>query len=222
MFLASKLKRYRRTVRRVPPIAITATEYQGYRWLRYVQPQPASDFDSDSAPITLPAFVPNLLALNHEIYSEAQPILYRSNAFVLADTTALHNFLAIIGSKNAAALANVTIKGWGHSKAHKALNYPAFTLLAGAVNLKRLHLDCRISWYSSPRRIAMQVFRDAFHWLQAVGSAQGKWDAALDVIEVQEDNFATNRYGMIGSQQPKLSHEEQMEIFLDELRRLLR
>ena len=185
-------------------------------------PLPTSDSDSDSAPATLPAFVPNLLALNRQIYGEAQPILYRSNAFVVEDTTALHSFLANIGSRNAAALADVTIKGWGHSKAHKALNHPAFTLLANAVNLRRLHLDCRISWYSSPQRIAMQVYRDAFHWLEAVGTATGRWDAALDLIEVMEDNFATTRYSMIGSQRQTPSHEEQMEVFQDELRKLLR
>jgi hypothetical protein len=68
----------------------------------------------------------------------------------------------------------------------------------------------------------MQVYRDAFHWLEAVGTATGRWDAALDVIEVQEDNFAINRYSMIGSQRQTISHEEQMEAFQDELRKLLR
>jgi hypothetical protein len=223
VFLASKLKRYRRTVRRVLPGSLTTNDYGGYRRYGHGLPlRPASDSDSDSAAITLRAFIPNLLALNHQIYDEAQPILYRSNAFVLEDTTALHNFLANIGPRNAAALAEVTIKGWGYSKMHKALNHPAFTLLVSAVNLRRLHLDCRISWYSSPQRIAMQVYRDAFHWLEAVGSATGRWDAALDVIEVMQDNFATNRYGMINSEVPKPSHEEQMAIFQDELRKLLR
>jgi hypothetical protein len=160
--------------------------------------------------------VPNLLALNHQIYSEAQAILYGSNAFTLEDTTALHNFLANIGSRNAALLADVTIKGWGYSKAHKALNHPAFTLLASAVNLRRLHLDCRISWYSSPQRVAMQVYRDAFHWLEAFGTAKGKWDAALDIIEVLKDNFGDSRYSQV-----KVSYEEQMEVFRDELRKLL-
>jgi hypothetical protein len=205
-------------VKCVLPNAINPSSYGGYRRRGYLQPRPASGSGSDSAPITLPAFVPNLLVLNHQIYSEAQPILYGSNAFTLEDTTAMHSFLANIGPRNAAMLADVTIKGWGYSKAHKALNHPAFTLLASAVNLRRLHLDCRISWYSTPKRVAMQVYRDAFHWLEAVGTAKGKWDAALEVVEVLEENFdESQRYSQV-----KLSHEEQMAAFQNELRKLLR
>lgn len=182
--------------------------------------QPASGSDANSASIPLPALVPNLLTLNHQIYNEAQPVLYGGNAFMLEDTRALHSFLANIGAGNVAALADVTIKGWGHSKAHKAWNHPAFTLLVGAVNLRRLHLDCRIGWYSSPAKVAMQVYRDAFHWLEAVGSAKGKWDAALDVMEILEDNFMKQYLAV--SSQPKLGHGGHMQIFQNELRNLLR
>jgi hypothetical protein len=204
-------------VKRVLPNAINSSSYGGYRRRGYLQALLASGSDSDSDPNTLPALVPNLLALNRQIYSEAQPILYSSNAFTLEDTTAMHSFLANIGPRNAAMLADVTIKGWGYSKGHKALNHPAFTLLASAVNLRRLHLDCRITWYSTPKRIAMQVYRDAFHWLEAFGSAKGKWDAALEVIEILNENFDQVRYSQV-----KLSYEEQMKVFQNELRKLLR
>jgi hypothetical protein len=218
VFLISKLKHYRRIVKRD---VFNGTNYGHYGRRRYAQPQPASDSDSDSASVTLPTLVPNLLVLNHQIYSEAQPILYGSNEFILEDTTALYRFLANIGPRNAAVLVDVTIKGWGQSKAHKALNHPAFTLLASAVNLRRLHLDCRIGWYGSPTRLAMQVYRDAFHWLEAVGSAKGKWDAALQVIEVHEENFNGCAYRHV-SVQTKPSYEEQMEVFRNELRKLWR
>ena len=182
----------------------------------------ASNADSASDTATLPPLVPNLLALNRQIHAETQPILYAANAFVLEDTTALHNFLATIGARNAAVLADLTVKGWGYSKAHKALNHPAFTLLAGAVNLKRLHLDCRITWDTRPRRVAMQVYRDGFHWMEAVGAARGRFDAALEIIEVVDENFdGRYSYGPDGSK-PRPSHEESMEVFKNELRQLLR
>jgi hypothetical protein len=167
--------------------------------------------------MTLRSLVPSLLALNHQIYSEAQPILYSSNAFILEDTTALHNFLADIGSRNTVALADITIKQWGYSAAHKALNYPAFTLLAGAVNLRRLHLDCLMGRSTDPKRVAMQVYRSSFHWLEAVGSAKGKWDAAVDVIEIREESFHDPWHPRATT-----SHDEQMGVFQNELRKLLR
>ena len=188
-----------------------------------MQPQPVSDADSDSAPTTLPTLVPNLLALSHQIYSEAQPFLYGMNAFVLEDTMALHAFLANVGPRNSALLADVTIKAWGYSKTHKALNHPAFTLLVSAVNLRRLHLDCRLHWRSNPKSVAMQVYRDGFHWLEAVGLAKGKFDAAVGIIELLPENFDDSRWYRAGTgTQEKPSHEEQMKVFQNELTRLLR
>ena len=187
-----------------------------------MQPQPVSDADSDSAPATLPTLVPSLLALSHQIYSEAQPFLYGMNAFVLEDTTALHAFLANIGPRNSALLADVTIKAWGYSKAHKALNHPAFTLLVSAVNLRRLHLDCRLHWRSSPKCVAMQVYRDGFHWLEAVGLAKGKFDAAVGIIELLPESLDDSWYRAGARTQNKPSHEERMKVFQNELTKLLR
>lgn len=181
-----------------------------------MHPRPA---ESDAS--TLATLVPNLLLVNRQIYSEAQPILYGQNAFALEDTMALHAFLANIGPRNVAALADVTIKGWGYTKAHKALNHPALTLLAGAVNLKRLKIDCRISWYTCPKKIAMQVYRDAFHWLKAIGVAKRKRDAALEVIEIREENFGASIYGTV-SVKDLPSHQEHMENFREMLSHLLR
>jgi hypothetical protein len=167
--------------------------------------------------------VPNLLALSHQIYSEAQPVLYGMNAFVLDDTTALHSFLATVGPRNSVLLSDVTIKEWGYSKAHKALNHPAFTLLVNAVNLRRLHLDCRLHWRSNPKSVAMQVYRDGFHWLEAVGVAKGKFDAAVEIIELLPENLdGSSWYGTGPGRQAKPTHEEQMKLFRNELTKLLR
>jgi hypothetical protein len=166
--------------------------------------------------------VPNLLALSHQTYSEAQPFLYRKNAFVLEDTMALHAFLANIGPRNSALLAYVTIKAWGHSRTHKALNHPAFTLLVSAVNLRRLHLDCRLHWRSSPKSVAMMVYRDGFHWLEAVGVAKGKFDAAVGIIELLPGSLNDSWYRAGTGTQDKPSHEEKMKVFQNELTKLLR
>ena len=221
MFLISKIKDYRRRVRRAVPNENNSSGYyrRRHRWY-YPQPQPAAD----SAPArVLPTLIPSLLLLNHEIYAETQPILYGSNDFAFEDTTALHHFLASIGSKNCATLTDVTLRGWGQTKSHKALNFPAFTLLANAVNLTRLHLDCRIKWGSGPKSVAKQVYRDGFHWLEAVGVAKGTKDGAVELIEVMDGNFDEWRgYGHNKSAEEKPTPEERLEIFRTEMRKLLR
>lgn len=168
---------------------------------------------------TIPVLTPNVLLLNRTIYAETQPILYAGNTFAVEDTTAMHAFLATIGPKNRATLTDLTVKGWGYTKAHKALNHPAFTLLAGAVNLTRLHIDCQILW-GGPNRIAKQLYRDGFHWLEAVGATKGRVDAAIDLIEISE-GILTTCYGYISSQSEDVSAEEAMEEFRAALRRML-
>ena len=206
IFLISKTKRYRRTVQRSaptwkPPIRLTGDQ---------VDPTPPPEIPPS-------ALVPNILFLNRAIFAETQPVLYAGNTFALEDTTAMHAFLAIIGPKNRATLTDLTIKGWGYTKAHKALNHPAFTLLAGAVNLTRLHLDCQIAW-GGPRRVAKQLYRDTFHWLETVGTAKGKFDAAMDFLEVPDDTLIGLFRGPLSIE----SLEEKREEFKAELRKLLR
>ena len=101
---------------------------------------------STETPSRLASFIPKLLVLNHQIYAEAQPILYGHNSFAIEDTAALHAFCANIGPKNCASIREIRIKGWGQSKVYKAMNHPAFTILANAVNLERLYIDCQIHY----------------------------------------------------------------------------
>ena len=196
IYLASKTRRYRRTVQITTPKLDRA-------FARYLKA--GSD--------TLPALVPDILLLNKTIYAETQPILYAGNAFTVDDASAMHAFLATIGPKNRATIKDLTINGWGYSRTHKTLNFPAFTLLVGAVNLTRLSLDCVISW-GGPDRKAKQLYRDGFHWLEAVGVKKGKFDAAVDMIEVTGDFFL--RAQKSGSEQEEMKKE-----FKAELRKLL-
>ena len=192
IFLVSKTKRYRRTVvRTVPFNSVT----NNHHW---------------TAP------VPNLLLLNEAIYAETQPILYAGNTFVVEDTMAMYAFLANIGPRNRANITDLTVDRWGYSKTHKALNRPALTMLADAVNLRRLNLDCKIAWGLHPKRIAKQLYRDGFHWLEAWGAAKGKFDAGVDIVEIAGRNLM---YNPGPGSEPTL--DKLREEFKAELRRLL-
>jgi hypothetical protein len=78
---------------------------------------------------------------NYEvIYEEAHMYLY-SRPVVCVDTYTLHSFLTIIGAKNRAKLRDVEVAEWGYSAAHKAINFPAVSLLADATKLERFGLN---------------------------------------------------------------------------------
>ena len=225
IFLISKTKRYRRTVqrsdRKVQPLVKQGSGYRSSRLpFSYRIKTPEVEARTDMTRRTL---VPKILLLNKAIYAETQPILYASNTFAVEDTTAMHAFLATIGPKNRATITDLTLKGMGYSKAHKALNHPAFTMLAGAVNLTRLYIDCQFSWGTDPRRKARQLYRECFHWLEAMGVEHGRFDAAVDIIEVADRNWI-NPWANI-QQTPNLDPEpnleEKMKTFRAELRKLL-
>ena len=164
-----------------------------------------------------PPLVPNILLLNQAIYTEAQPILYAGNSFIVEDTTAMHAFLANIGPKNRANITDLTIRGWGYQGAQKAMNHSALTMLVDAVNLRRLQLDCgKIGW-RDPKRNAMQLYRAGFHWLEAMGAGKGKFDTALDIIKLPDGALT---WGCDKAESGRIL-DERMEVFRAELRRLL-
>ena len=163
--------------------------------------------------------MPNILLLDREIYAQTQPILYGGNNFIVEDTMALHAFLSGIGPKNCATMTDLTIKGWGFTKAHKAMNHPALTLLASAINLERLRIDCQIHW-GGPVPVARQFFRDGFHYLEGVGAAKGRFDAAVDIVEVASDSMKTYRWSNGAPDEP--TAEEKMDDFRKELRKMMK
>jgi len=220
IFLISKTRQYRRTVERDVSTFANSVNYDRRRRHRYdrYHNQPSQQSSSSSTPAKPIALVPSILLLNKEIYAEAQPVLYASNNFVVEDTAALHAFLANIGLKNCATLTDLTIRGWGLTRGHKALNHPALSMLASAVNLQRFHIDCRISW-GGPKYAARQLYRDGHHWLEAMGVAKGRFDAAVEIVEVIDENF--EEYRRNGDQE-KPTREEQLETFRSEMRKLLR
>ena len=220
IYLVSKTKSYRRIVERDTPNFPNSNgnntrrrRYRYYAGMNNVIPPVAT-------PAELVPLAPNILLLNKETYAQGQPILYSSNDFIVEDTTALHHFLTNIGPKNCATLTSITVKAWGLSRAHKAMNHPAFAQLSNATNLQRLHIDCRISW-GGAKFAARQLFRDGHNWFEAVGVAQGKVDAGVSIVEMDEENFEEYR-GWRNQGQDKPSTEEQLESFRTELGKLLR
>ena len=168
------------------------------------------------------SLVPAILTMNHETFNEAQAILYGNNKFTVEDTTALHSFLAGIGSKNIRALVDVTIKSWGMSRGHKTMNHPALTLLSSAVNLRRIHIDCQINWSRGGVGTAQQLYRDGFHFLEAFGMAKGRKDAAIDVIEMKEEHMCWYpSWRLLVPSQSESKPRNVTKEFRDELRKLL-
>ena len=88
-------------------------------------------------------------------------------------------------------------------------------MLSDAVNLTNLHFDCEIT-YGGPGRVARQLYRDGFRWLEAFGGAKGSLDAGVDVITFTESSLSPR-----GMRHPRPGFEENMEVFKAELRRLL-
>nr|POF06921.1 hypothetical protein CFP56_31545 [Quercus suber] len=166
-------------------------------------------------------FAPSLLATNKQIHDEGVFFLYNQR-FVFQDLYALHSFLAEIGPRNCRFVTDVTIKTWGFGRGvHRAMNFCAFTMLALCTNLRSLTLDCDMDWgYSSnPKRLARTVYRNAHHFFEAFGVANGRRDAAMDIIRLKETNFDHFSYSHHGTK--PVGEKQHEKAYKAELRRLL-
>lgn len=133
---------------------------------------------------------PSLCAVSKQMREEASSVLYKQE-IILADTTALHVFITTIGPFNWRLLSHLTIKGWGVLKSNSSHNFAAFAAMAGCVNLKSLFLDCSITTYPNTpaHQLAEQIYTNAHFFLEAYGTANGRYDAALDVLEMSMFHF---------------------------------
>lgn len=219
VYLTSKTKGYRRTTQRVH-IQDCSPQY-GNRWGRY-HGYNNSDGE-DNEPSEPSSFVPNLLAVSKTIHAEAGSYLY-SQRMSFSDNYALMAWLTQIGEQHIRMLKSVTIRAWCGGRAHKSINFPAIAMLAPAIGLRELNIDCSIGYFSSyswrngktqeiPHRIARKVFRDCYPLLEAFGKANGGMDVSVKLVSIAESNFSMNHKGQ--------SVKEQMEMFRKELGRLL-
>ena len=218
IYLISRTKQYHKTVMRdTSNFRCSSTKHR--RRGRYYGSWRTSQAEDETKPVLqLASLRPNIMLLNREIFAETQPLLYSSNQFFFEDTTAMYAFLATIGSKNCATLTDLTIKGWGETRGHKAMNHPAFTLLGNAINLHRLHVDCHFH-YGGPTQAARYFYREVNHYLHAIGREKGQYDAAIGLIEVEPKNIKSHRWPRTGED---ATPEEDLKDFRTELRALMR
>ena len=214
--LVSQTKSFRRTIAR-SRVALYNDEGYYSRGSNRIWRSDVEDEDAAYNSLT-----PNLLAVNKQIHSEGVGYLYKQR-IILEDTMALHTFLAAIGPTNRLQLSDVTVRNWGYGRGtHKAMNVAALTMLAGCTNLKTFHLDCKIGYLRTPRDLARQLYRDGHYFLEAYGSANGKRDAAVEVLQLSDWNFDRSNYS--GWRRPTHTLPEETEFkekFRAELRRLL-
>ncbi|KAF3032811.1 hypothetical protein E8E12_002825 [Didymella heteroderae] len=160
---------------------------------------------------------PSLLAVNKQIHREACDILY-SNELIFADPIALYAFMINLGRDGSASrIKTMRLKGWGHGRTSKAYNNSCFAVLRDAKNLEKFYIDCTVGWYRQPKNAAQQIYRDAHPWLEDVGRVKGKFDAALDVLEVSAESLGRNYWNASQNQ----SDAQRRKAFNDELRRNL-
>ncbi|KAF1957778.1 hypothetical protein CC80DRAFT_390131, partial [Byssothecium circinans] len=215
VYLCSATKKVRRTVRRVPESNYRAQPSQN---------NSQNDSDSDDQGNEIAPLVPALLAVNKQIYQEGCAMLY-ANDFYMADTLTMHSFFVDIGARAAQLLKNVALINWGEGRGvNKAYNHAAFMAMSIAPNLETFVMYDTPGWRQDPKAVATQFYRDAFPWLEAVGTAKGKTDAAIDAIQVSSGTFhhvRRRRWWYYQSRQRQFDGYEQIDAFREELGKLL-
>ena len=239
IYLVSRSKAYRRVVKRrllsehPQPLVQSADDANQ----QDASPQDGSDDASGASPSPSEhphvyhslnnLLVPQLLRASRQIYDEAVPMLYTQNALFVEDTTCMHTFLAQTGRERA-RIADITIQAWGAGRGvHNAMNHVAFMMLADAVGLRRLHLDCVAGWWTAADKAALQFYRDAHYWLEAAGARAGDMAAGVDVISFpeppEESSAELNRNGFFPHYRRRgFNTQENHEKFREELVRLLK
>jgi hypothetical protein len=212
ILLAAITKGYRRTIYRCP--------YDPGEW-HYTRR--VLEKGETNRGVVSNELVPNLLAVSKQIHHEAVNMLY-GQELMFQDTDALHRFLTIIGPRNAQRLLSIDIKELCRGKIRNTLNHCAFMSLTTATKLKALHLPMDdFSQYTCAKTLARGLFCIAHFFLEAYGAAHGRKDAAIDVIQLDDDTFEVFRPSWRGNTRVVKQHtpEENRAIYRAELCRLL-
>jgi hypothetical protein len=253
IWFRSKQRGYRRSIEQFVPDeeelqhmangnAHRRNHFQGRGGTGRGRPVPVQNNDEDDEEIAGEAadkkLGMNILALNQAIYNEAAPMVYRQR-LVFTDTVALMSFASLLSPRTAKLIRHIEIQNWNLTRSRKTMAFTAMAMLAvkGVTNLEKLHINCRIGYFSSycrneeratlvPKRVARKIYRDCFLWLETVGRAkllegESRW-AGIDVLDIYEDNYQ----GYFSYQQPTTKTEDMLgkaeTMFKKELKRLLR
>lgn len=210
--LVASFQHRRRTVQRISPGLMSQIAGGYYSRSRYYIGR------NDTAdPVAL---VPALLAVSKQIYQEGRDVLY-NNEFRFADTTVLYHFMLNISPAGAKHLKHLRIMSFNYSRGMTAYNNACFAVLGQATNLKTLHIDQISGRSSHSPGAAAKFYRDAFPWLEAVGAAQGKFDAGVELLQIDPDVFDYNGWRYRGAQR-NISPEDKHTEFMEALRKLLK
>ncbi|KAF2772015.1 hypothetical protein EJ03DRAFT_348828 [Teratosphaeria nubilosa] len=117
-----------------------------------------------------------LLAVSKEISTEATPRLY-TLPLRLDSTGTLLDFLSQLPTPVRTRLQNLTIKTFIKTSSRNAMHF-----LAEARNLQRFHIESGVFGDADPAKAAKQFYAEAYKFLEAVGSVQGRKDAGVDVL----------------------------------------
>ncbi|KAF2659692.1 hypothetical protein K491DRAFT_775399 [Lophiostoma macrostomum CBS 122681] len=214
VFLISNTVRYRRTVARAPRSYVQNVLDDVSNEFATPAPKPKAASKIAEEPRTL---IPSLLAVNKQINKEGRDILY-NNHFHVHDPLTLHSFLVDVTHRAAPLLKTITLRHWGGWRGmQKAYNHACFTALVYATNLEKFKINGPMNCKPEPVWVARQIYRDGFSWLEALGSARGRFDAALDVLEVS-DRPSWNRWYLRNKAFDPVKDTEDLK---QELRRLL-
>jgi hypothetical protein len=131
----------------------------------------------------------SLLTVNKQINAEAMTHLY-SHKFIFDNSVALLEFLAMIGHRNKLRLNAVKVAQWNRGRHSKQSSNPSgLMMLAGADNLKSLKFSGNLYGIGLKEK-AKKIVRDGIHFFRAYGVANGRKDAAVDILKVSYENVA--------------------------------
>lgn len=187
--LVSSTKALRHTVCRGRAVKSSPSDWHTPGSISYVIMPENLDAEKEGP---LQSLCPALLAVCRQIQSEAAPILY-GQAIYVQDTHALHAFISNMSNANCLLIQDLDVIYWTcHRGAQKTMNHPAMTTLSRCSNLKHMRFDCDIARdYSKNhfKMMARQLYRECHIWFETFGAAKGRFDAALDVLELHPRNF---------------------------------
>jgi hypothetical protein len=129
----------------------------------------------------------SLLTVDKQINAEAMTHLY-SHKFIFDNSVALLEFLAMIGHRNKLRLNAVKVAQWNRGQHSKQSSNPSgLMMLAGADNLKSLEFSGNLYGIGLKEK-AKKIVRDGIHFFRAYGVANGRRDAAVDILKVSWEN----------------------------------
>lgn len=208
-------KHMRRTVERVSSDCMEKLSRAGWSVARLNR----NTRNGSAAPTPL---APSFLVLCKQTYQESRETLY-NNEFVFADSFAMYSFLINLGPARSKYLNSLRLLNWGEGRTLQAYNHACFSVLVWATNITSFQIDAHVDTHVGKKGHggAERLYRDAFPWMEAVGIAKGRADAAVDILKF--GRFCFNRSRRYWAQRllNQQEYEEQVDSCKETLSKFL-